>query len=190
VSSFDEDLAKAVAFHGHLCAGQIIGVRMARYALDYFGIDDAAHYKDLLAYTESNRCLADPTVSVAGCNPGRKRLTMFDYGKQAVTYYDTQSGKAIRLSSKPKAQRSDDEDLLEFFNAITDEDLFNVEKVELLHIPDEYDLPGKPKRAVTCESCGEKVLDNRDVELDGRLLCKVCAGVGGYYKVDEQEKLK
>jgi formylmethanofuran dehydrogenase subunit E len=183
MGSFEEDLATAVAFHGHLCAGQIIGVRMARYALDYFGIEDPAHYKDLLAFAESNRCLADPTISIAKCNPGRKRLTLFDLGRQAVTYYDTQSGKAIRLSSKSKAERGEDQDLLEFFAAISDEDLFDVQEVELLHIPDEYDLPGKPKRVVVCERCGEKVLDNRDVEVDGRILCKVCAGQAAYYRV-------
>jgi formylmethanofuran dehydrogenase subunit E len=183
MSSFEEDLATAVAFHGHLCAGQITGVRMARYALKHFGIDDPAHYKDLLAFTESNRCLADPTVSIAKCNPGRKHLTMFDFGKQAVTYYDTQSGKAIRLSSKSKMERDEGEDLLEFYNAISDEDLFDVKEVELLHIPDEYDLPGKPKRIVVCEQCGERVLDNRDVEVDGRILCRVCAEQASYYRV-------
>jgi formylmethanofuran dehydrogenase subunit E len=181
--SFEEDIATAVAFHGHLCSGQIIGVRMARFALDYFGIEDPAHYKDLLAFAESNRCLADPAVSIAKCNPGRKHLTMYDFGKQAVTYYDTKSGRAIRLSNKSKVQRNDDEDILEFFAAIPDEDLFYVQVVELLHIPDEYDLPGKPKRVVICDECGEKVLDNRDVEVDSRTLCKICAKQASYYRV-------
>lgn len=48
--SFEEDLSRAITFHGHLCGGQITGVRMARYALKYFGIEDPDHYRDLIVY--------------------------------------------------------------------------------------------------------------------------------------------
>ena len=51
--SFEEDLSRAIAFHGHLCGGQITGVRMARYALKYFGIEDPDHYRDRLCRMRS-----------------------------------------------------------------------------------------------------------------------------------------
>ncbi len=44
--TFDEDLERAISFHGHLCGGQLTGVRMARYALSYFGIEDPDTYRD------------------------------------------------------------------------------------------------------------------------------------------------
>ena len=68
--SFEEDLNRAIAFHGHLCGGQITGVRMARYALKYFGIDDPDHYRDLIVYAECDRCLTDAIMVVTGCHPG------------------------------------------------------------------------------------------------------------------------
>ena len=47
--TFDEDLERAISFHGHLCGGQLTGVRMARYALRYFGIK-AVSYTHLRAH--------------------------------------------------------------------------------------------------------------------------------------------
>ena len=38
------------------------------------------------------------------------------------------------------------------------------------------DLPGRPLRRVPCADCGDWVQDCREVERDGRLLCRACAG--------------
>ena len=53
--TFEEDLDRAVAFHGHLCGGQVIGTRMARLALGYFHIEDPDTYRDLIAFVECDR---------------------------------------------------------------------------------------------------------------------------------------
>ena len=47
-------------------------------------------------------------------------------------------------------------------------------------VPDE-DMPGRPRRRIQCEECGEYVQDSRDVNVDGKELCKACAQ-GGYYE--------
>jgi formylmethanofuran dehydrogenase subunit E len=179
--SFDEDLKKAIAYHGHLCAGQVIGTRISRVALEYFGIEDGEEYRDLVAFVEADRCLADAVTSIAGCHIGKRRLKWHDYGKMAASFYDINSGKAIRIASINNEKAAPDDDLVEFFNRFSDSEMFRVQEVEL--DIDEYDLPGRPKRSVYCESCGEKVLDNRDVEVDGKALCKVCAGEKPYYQV-------
>ena len=46
--SFWEDLDASRAFHGHLCSGMVLGIRMARLALGELGIADPVHYRDLV----------------------------------------------------------------------------------------------------------------------------------------------
>jgi len=179
--TFDEDLKMAVEFHGHLCAGQVLGTRLSRIALEYFGIQDPYDYKDLVAFVEADRCVADAVTSVANCHIGRRRLKWRDLGKMAATFYDCNSGQAIRIAGASTAKAAEGQDIVEFFNAIPDNELFKAQLVEV--DINEYDLPGHPKKSVICEQCGEKVMDNRDVQKDGRTLCKTCAGEVSYYKV-------
>jgi formylmethanofuran dehydrogenase subunit E len=61
-----------------------------------------------------------------------------------------------------------------------DEELFEWKEVKVV-IPEE-DMPGRPIRRIKCEKCGEHVQDSRDVNVDGRLMCKACAGEA-YYKL-------
>lgn len=179
--TFDEDLDRAIAFHGHLCAGQIIGTRMARLALTYFHIEDPDTYRDLVAFVECDRCLADAVISVANCHLGRRRLKWYDYGIMSASFYDLASNKAIRISQPPDAPHCPHgADARAFFAELTDADLFRVHEVEL---PDftEYDLPGKPHQTQFCEICGERIHDGRGVERDGHTYCKRCAGEHVYY---------
>lgn len=188
--TFEEDLARAVAFHGHLCAGQVIGTRMSRAAMRHFGIEDADTYRDLVAFVECDRCLADAVISVANCHLGRRRLKWYDYGIMAASFCDLASGTAIRITQRrdvPHAPRDKDE-MLAFFAGLSDDELFQVNEVEL---PDfmEYDLPGKPRKTEVCESCGERIHDGRGVVRDGHVYCKRCAGEHVYYKLGQEIRL-
>ncbi|MDR2493121.1 MAG: FmdE family protein [Coriobacteriales bacterium] len=178
--TFEEDLERAVAYHGHLCGGQVIGTRMARLALAHFGIEAGEDYRDLVVMVEADRCLADAMVSVAGCGVGRRRLKLYDYGKMAATFYDIATGRAVRVCSINEARPEEGEDLVAFYQAIPDDRMFAVKAVEVDLGP--FDLPGKPLRRVRCEACGETVMDGRDKEVAGRTLCKVCAGEPAYYR--------
>ena len=178
--TFQEDLDRAVAFHGHVCGGQVIGTRMARLGLAHFGIESPEDYKDLVICVEADRCLADALTIVANCSLGRRRLKWYDYGKMAATFYDLQSGKAIRIASVNQSRPGpDDTDIVAFYNAISDEQMFKIEEVEVNLT--KLDLPGKPQNRVTCARCGEDVLDGREVVKDGQTLCKPCAGEPAYY---------
>lgn len=179
-NTYQEDLERSILFHGHLCAGQVIGTRLARLALKYFEIENAATYRDLIAVVECDRCLADAIIQVAACNLGRRRLKWHDMGKMAASFYDIQSGKAIRISTKRTPQPGPDDDIVEFFNAMSDDELFTLEEIALPLT--QYDLPGKSKASITCDECGEKVSDTRFLELDGSHLCRHCAGVDRYYE--------
>lgn len=107
-------------------------------------------------------------------------MKCLDFGKQAATFYDIQSGKAIRMTNiSEKAPKNCD--LREWFAAKTDEDLFKVEQVRV-HIT-ENDLPGRPRQVTVCGRCGEQVTDGREVKTgQGEVLCRNCAQ-GSYYDV-------
>lgn len=179
--TFREDLEKAVNFHGHICVGQVLGTRIARLGLQLFKIASPETYRDLIVYVEADRCLADAVSSVCHCNLGRRRLKWMDYGKMAATFYDIQTKRAYRIHNSNRISPKKGEDIVVFFEQYSDEELFMVQEVEVDIT--EFDVPGKSKKSIWCESCHEKVLDNRHVEKNGKLLCKTCAGVASYYKV-------
>jgi formylmethanofuran dehydrogenase subunit E len=181
MKSFEQDLEEAVKFHGHLCAGQILGVRMTRMALRKLGIEEPEKYKDLVVYVEADRCLADAVMVVAKCNMGRRRLKWIDYGKMAATFVDIAKNKAIRVGPKDvKVDVKQGEDLVKAWAAWSDEDAFSAVEVTV-DIP-AGDLPGNPIKTIVCSKCGEKVHDGRSVTVDGAELCRACAN-GAYYKI-------
>lgn len=178
--TFEEDLQLAITFHGHLCAGQVLGTRIARLGLKQFHIESPEQYRDLIVFVEADRCLADAVSSICHCTLGRRRLKWMDYGKMAATFYDIQSNKAFRIHNSNRVSPEKGEDVVAFFNQFTDEELFTVQAVEVDIRPE--DLPGKPMQSIWCVKCSEKVHDGRHVVQDGQNLCKVCAGISTYYK--------
>ena len=179
MNTYHEDLEQAVAFHGHLCSGQIIGVRMARLALRLLGIDDPAHYRDLIVYLECDRCLADAVGTVTHCTLGHRRLKWMDYGKTAATFLDLKDNRALRIRRIYSEFPAKGTDLNAFYADVTDEELFAVEEVVVDYQP--TDLPGPPREIKVCAFCGEEILDGRQAEKDGKCCCRACLD-GGYYK--------
>lgn len=179
--TFEEDLQDAIAYHGHLCAGQVLGTKIARLGLEHFGIDDPSTYRDLIAFVEADRCVADAVCSVACCKLGRRRLKWHDYGKMAATFYDIPTRRAVRIVAISDKKAPEGADVVEFFNSIPDSELFRIQEVEVELTDD--DLPGKPRHRAACELCGERVLDGRERIVGGRVLCKACAGEPVYYRV-------
>ena len=178
--SFDEDLKRAVDYHGHICAGQVLGVRMARLGLSLLGIKEPESYRDLIVFIETDRCLADAIGTVTNCKIGRRRLKVYDFGKMAASFYDLESKKGYRIYKKYIKHADKGEDLVEFFNKLSDEELFTVEEVRIELNP--WDLPGRPLVVKTCESCGEEILDGRHLEGPNGIMCKACSGERYYGK--------
>lgn len=180
--TFREDLTEAIAYHGHLCSGQILGVRMARMAMSYLGIQDPKNYRDLIVYVETDRCLADAIGTVTGCKIGRRRLKWMDYGKTAASFLDLQTKKAVRILRTKHIYPPEDTDMIEFYESMKYEELFELREVEILIRPE--DLPGKPLVVTRCEICKEEILDGRHIEIDGHIFCKGCHQ-GHYYRKKE-----
>ncbi len=169
-------LERCVAWHGHLCMGQVLGVRMALKGMELAGTRDP---KRLIVYIENARCVADAIQVVTGTRVGKRSAKLVDLGKTAATFVDTGTGWAWRVTAKhfahpPGAADAACRAVLE----LPDEETLAWRRVRVALAP--MELPGKPLRAVPCTRCGETVLDGRDVEGAEGPLCRSCAG-GAYY---------
>lgn len=184
-------LEESVKTHGHLCPGQVLGVRMSILGLREAGIEDprGEDRKNIIVYVEIDRCATDAVQSVTGCSLGKRSLKFVDHGKMAATFVNLRNGKAVRVIAKEEAKDSAKnyfpaiEDKyqcqLEAYKIMPDEELFSWECVSM-DVPEE-DRPGRPLSRVVCDACGEHVQDKREVLSQGRTLCRACAS-GKYYK--------
>ncbi len=192
MESFDELLDISTKIHGHLCAGQVIGVRMSMLGLERIGIDDpkGADRKKLYVLVEIDRCATDAIQSVTGCSLGKRSMRWMDFGIMAATFVNLETGKAVRVTAREESRELSKKYCPEIgekyqrqlaaYKVMPEEELFSVQEVTVT-IPD-CDMPGRPQRRVQCEQCGDHVQDSRDVEQEGQILCRACAGQR-YYEV-------
>lgn len=191
MKSFDEYLHDAEIAHGHLCAGQVLGVRMAMLGLEKLGIEDprGRDRKRLVTFVEIDRCATDAVAVVTGCRLGKRALKFRDWGKMAATFADLETGRAIRISAKesskelarqmhPEIESKGKQQMLAYRD-MSVEDLFSAEWVSVELKP--WDMPGYKGPRVVCAACGEGISFQREVEQEGKTLCRGCAGER-YYK--------
>jgi formylmethanofuran dehydrogenase subunit E len=186
VKSFHEYVRDAELAHGHLCAGQVLGVRLAMLGLQKLGIEDP-HGKDrkrLVTFVEIDRCATDAVAVVTGCRLGKRALKFRDWGKMAATFVDVSTGKAVRVaareSSKALARQmhpeidNKNQQQMTAYSEMAAEDLFATEWVKVDLTPE--DFPGFRGERIVCEVCGEGINFRREVKRDGKILCRGCAG--------------
>jgi formylmethanofuran dehydrogenase subunit E len=183
-----EELARVA--HGHLCAGQILGLRMALCGLRHLELDDPTgqHRKRLVTYVEIDRCMTDAIGVVTGCRLGKRALKFRDFGKAAATFCDLERKRSVRVaaleSSKERARElypeiaERNQQQMRAYRELPDTELFDVSWVRVETPPE--DLPGYKAPRVVCAACGEGVNFRREVTRDGRTLCRACAGEGYY----------
>lgn len=191
IDSLDALLGKAELVHGHMCAGQVLGVRMAVLGLQLLGISDplGGDRKRLITFVEIDRCATDAIGMVTGCRLGSRSLKFRDWGKMAATFVDVQTGQGVRIVAlensrdlartlHPEIENIRRQQMLAYQELANDE-LFRIEpvRVEL----DPADLPGNKGGRVLCERCGEGINFNRFEEVDGMRLCLTCARPGLRY---------
>src|SRR5450759_2436728 len=101
----DYELLAAQA-HGHLCAGQILGLRMALHGMKLLGLDDPTgkDRKRLVSIVEIDRCMTDAIGVVTGCRLGKRALKFRDFGKAAATFCDLQENRAVRIAARESAK--------------------------------------------------------------------------------------
>ena len=186
LKSFDEYVVMAEQAHGHMCAGQILGLRMAIYGLKLLGLDDptGAHRKRLVTFVEIDRCATDAIPVVTGCRLGKRALKFRDFGKVAATFCDVMEDRAVRVVARESAKLRAREIYPEIANKnaqqmrayreMADEELFESRPVRVRLGAEEF--PGYKSERVMCAECGEGINFKREVVRDGRTLCKSCAG--------------
>lgn len=190
-------LKECELLHGHMCAGQLLGARMAMLGCARIGLDDpkGADRKKLIVWVEIDRCMADAISATTGVRLGKRSLKYLDYGKVAATFLNTETGEAVRVvaleSSRalaearhPEISGKSERQFRTYIEA-SDDELFGTHQVKVDY--GEFDLPGRPRSRVTCNRCGEGVNDGREVSGrdDGEVLCRPCA-LGGYYRGDSE----
>jgi formylmethanofuran dehydrogenase subunit E len=193
MEALEELLDRAEKSHGHMCAGQVLGVRMALLGCRAVGIEDprGADKKRLMVFVEIDRCAADAVNTVTDCRLGKRTLKFHDYGKLAATFLNTKTGEAVRVVALDSSREAADcafpeienkyQRQLQAYKLLPDEELFKTEPVKV-EVPVQ-DQPGRPVSRVACEECGEGINDHREVIRKGRTLCRACAGESYYQKL-------
>lgn len=182
---FEKLLASSSKAHGHLCPGQVVGVRMALLGCRLIGLDEPAdsdQIKKLIVFIEMDRCTADAVAHVTGVKLGRRSLKFMDYGIMAATFLNLETGKAFRVLSTEESR--DMADLyapevegrslrqLEAYKRMPDSVLFRVQEVRVKL--DDSDLPGPTRYKSVCSRCGQVIRDRREVLDNGEILCRPC----------------
>ncbi len=188
---FEELLAGSVAAHGHLCPGQVVGVRLAVLGLRLLGFEappTLPQLKRLIVFVEMDRCTGDAVAHVTNVKLGRRSLKFMDYGIMAATLVNLETGQGLRIISTEESRelaavyapeepdRRRQQTLA--YKLMPDAALFRVQAVEV--DLSELDLPGPTRRKVACAACGQVVRDGREIMVDGRPCCRPCAD-GAYF---------
>lgn len=183
---FETLLNESARAHGHLCPGQVVGVRMAMLGCRLIGLDEPSRrdqIKKLIVYVEMDRCTADAVAHVTGAKLGRRSLKFMDYGIMAATFLNLETGAAYRVLSTEESRdlaavyAPEIEGMgarqLEAYRRMPDSVLFRVQKVKV-HL-DDCDLPGPTRRKVACSRCGQVIRDRREVVENNMPICKPCS---------------
>ena len=184
--SLDDYLREAEQAHGHLCAGQVLGVRLAMLGLEKLGIEDprGKDRKRLVTFVEIDRCATDAIAVVTGCRLGKRALKFRDWGKMAATFVDVSTDRAIRIAAKESSKAlahsmhpeiaSKNQQQMLAYREMAEDDLFTKQWVKVELAAEEF--PGYKGERIVCAECGEGINFRREVLRDGRVLCKACAG--------------
>lgn len=194
---FETLLNGSAEAHGHMCPGQVVGVRMAMLGCQLIGLDQPAELpqiKKIIVYVEMDRCATDAISFVTGVRLGRRSLKFVDNGIMAATFVNLETGKAFRIASTEESRDlavkyapavSDKrEQQLEAYKKMDQDDLFTVEEVTV-DVP-ASDMPGPTRFKAVCARCNTVVRDKREVLKNSEILCRSCA-FGAYYQPVENK---
>ena len=186
--TIDELLSLSVERHSHLCPRQVLGVRIGLAGASWLGLEVPRQDKRLFVILETDGCFTDGVEVATGVTVGQRRLRVEDYGKVAATFVDTFTGQAVRIAPRLEARLQATE------YAPHAADLYNAQLFGYQVMPDDALLSmmpvhlntaieaiiSKPGLRVECERCGEEIMNERELDLDGQRLCRSCAGHSYY----------
>ncbi len=188
-NDLSELLERSALHHSHLCPRQILGVRLGLLGMKALSFDSPPDKKRLLVIVESDGCFADGVIAATNCTVGHRTLRVEDYGKTAATLVDTQTGRAVRvapaLDIRQKAYAYAPDEPRHYFaqmqayQIMPDCEMFTVAEVQLT-TPIEA-IVSRPGARVNCDVCGEEIINEREIQHEGLMLCRACAGNSYYH---------
>lgn len=198
MQDFETLLKGSAKDHGHLCPGQVVGVRMAMLGCELIGLDDPQNLpqiKKIIVYVEIDRCATDAISYVTGVKLGRRSLKFVDNGVMAATFVNMETNRAFRILSTEESRElaikygptTKDKHIqqLEAYKIMPLEELFIVEEVKV-EIPI-CEMPGPTRFKAVCQQCKVVVRDKKEVYKNGQILCRPCA-FGTYHQAIEKSK--
>lgn len=181
-------LETSAARHTHLCPRQVLGARIALAGGAALGLELPRHDKYLLIILETDGCFADGIEVATGCTVGHRTLRIEDYGKIAATFVDVKTEQALRIAPRPDVRQraytyAPGESRhyfaqLKGYQSMPDDELLTIQPVFLNASIKE--IVSRAGVRVNCKTCGEEIINEREVILDGHVFCYTCA-LGGYY---------
>ncbi len=188
LSNLEILLSQSSSRHKHLCPRQILGVRIGLAGATALGLELPRHDKRLMVLLESDGCFADGIEVATGCTIGHRTMRIEDYGKIAAAFVDVRTEKSLRITPQVNVRQkaldfAGDERRhyfaqLQAYQSMSDTVLLNIQPIKLT-TPIKTILSRAGVR-VNCEKCGEEIINEREVILDGNVLCRPCSD-GGYY---------
>jgi formylmethanofuran dehydrogenase subunit E len=184
----DEVLKLSAARHAHLCPRQVLGARMGLAGAAALGLEVPRQDKRLLVIAETDGCFLDGLEVACRVAAGRRTLRIEDYGKVAASFVDVQTGAAIRLAPRPDVRvraldYAPDERRHYFaqligYQIMPEEVLFSLTSV-VLNTP-VTDLISRAGVRTNCTACGEEIINEREMLVEGLAYCRSCAGQSYY----------
>ncbi|MBI2759045.1 MAG: TraR/DksA C4-type zinc finger protein [Chloroflexi bacterium] len=181
-------LGKSASQHSHLCPRQILGVRIGLVGMKALGLEANNGTKRLLVILETDGCLADGVSVATGCTVGHRTLRVEDYGKVAATFVDVKTGESVRVAplvdirervySYAPGESRHYFAQMQAYQVLPDEEMFTVTEVQLA-TPIEA-IVSRPGIRVNCDTCGEEIMNEREVTQNDLILCRACAGYAYY----------
>jgi formylmethanofuran dehydrogenase subunit E len=192
MDDFNTLLDGSARAHGHLCPGQVIGVRMAMLGCRLIGLDaprQLPQIKKLIVFVEIDRCATDAISYVTGVKLGRRSLKFVDNGIMAATFVNLDGGRAFRIVSTESSRElahvyapgiaDARQQQLDAYKRMPDDELFTVMPVRV-EVP-VHNMPGPSRFKIRCDACGAMVRDKKEILVGDRVLCRPCA-YGTYYQ--------
>jgi formylmethanofuran dehydrogenase subunit E len=186
-------LAQSIALHDHLCPRQVLGVRMGMYAAELLDLPLPQTDKRLYTLVETDGCFSDGVMVATGCSLGHRTLRLIDYGKVAATFVDMETGRGVRIAPHPLARTR----ALEYAPTIESHWRAQLEAYQIMPLSQLFQagevtlnlslkaLISQPGLRVTCSVCDEEILNQREINLAGRIVCQSCSGDSYWSAVEE-----
>ncbi|MCJ2163508.1 MULTISPECIES: FmdE family protein [unclassified Pseudodesulfovibrio] len=189
----EEIIEQTISFHGHSCPGLTIGIRAAELAMRELGNPNEI---EMVAVSETDMCGVDAIQFLTGCTYGKGNFLHRDFGKIAFSFFDRKTGKGLRALLNPDIRAGMDTELAALMakqdqGSATRDELDRIvelrtllkERFMELELEDMFDVTqlkeGLPRPAMilaslTCDCCGETVMESRTRRFSGKTVCIPC----------------